>query len=164
MFQNLYLCHKSQGETTHKKRKIKTSTWKKNENPEKYGARHLKCLSNNRHRTIYSFCASSGRDARSTRWWGFRFLLRPWSPHRCRVTSRPRSNRFLLQRLSIAVQRCKTACMLETDPGRKKLDDHLYLQFSYELIYLLFLDEFWLEVTSILTIGTYPGFISDDAK
>ena len=42
------------------------------------------------------------------------------------VTSEPRSYQFVLQRLSLAVQRGNAACMLETVPATKKLDDLFY--------------------------------------
>ena len=43
------------------------------------------------------------------------------------VTSEPRSCQFLLQRLSVAVQRGNAACVLGTVTATKKLDDLFYL-------------------------------------
>ena len=47
------------------------------------------------------------------------------------VTSEPRSDQFVLQQLSVSVQRGNAACVLGTVSATKKLDDLFNLKFSF---------------------------------
>ena len=50
------------------------------------------------------------------------------------VTAEPRSSQFLMQRLSVALQRGNAACILGTVPSSHGLDDLFYLQSIHNLI------------------------------